>query len=320
MHQAPAACDSPVAIVPPTSRGLGVHDSSGIPLGPADGDIHYALSDDPGQLPFLDEPGLTTSSVPDGPISFSRRVRRISFLPGDLFWDLQLDAHHFLSRDNLPLTLAGLGVAGWLANSNLDEDILRRIQRNISVTRTEEYHEFISEFKFLGDGYVLLPVYAGSAVLGRYFYCDHPFAERFGQWGERSFRGIVIGTPTLLLSQWVLGSGRPGESVETSEWQFFADDNGVSGHAFMGAVPFLTAMHQSHDVRWKTTFFVLSTLPGLSRLTENAHYPSQVLLGWGLAWLATQAVDDTERTTFREWTLSPILGPDRMGFGVTRRY
>ena len=72
-------------------------------------------------------------------------------------------------------------------------------------------------------------------------------AMNLGEWGDRSLRGVLLGTPPLLITQRLLGGSRPGENREASEWQPFEDNNAVSGHAFMGAIPFLTAMQMTDD-------------------------------------------------------------------------
>ena len=65
------------------------------------------------------------------------------------------------------------------------------------------------------------------------------------EWGEKSFRTILLGGPVLLVSQRLTGGHRPEE--DGSEWNFSLDSNGVSGHAFMGAIPFLTAAHMTDN-------------------------------------------------------------------------
>jgi hypothetical protein len=52
---------------------------------------------------------------------------------------------------------------------------------------------------------------------------------------------VVVGAPPLYVMQQVTGSSRPGEGSAGSHWHFLNDNNGVSGHAFIGAVPFLAA-------------------------------------------------------------------------------
>ena len=40
----------------------------------------------------------------------------------------------------------------------------------------------------------------------------------------------------------------------------------------------------------KELLFASSTLTGLSRLNDKKHYLSQIILGWGLAFLATETI------------------------------
>lgn len=234
--------------------------------------------------------------------------------------DTQSDYRNFYSRKNLPVAASFLGVGAWLANSDLDQNILEHIQDNITFnSSTNEYQEFVGEFRFFGEGYFLLPIYASTALLGKHVFSGNANAEVAGEWGERCVRGIFVGAPPLMISQYLIGGSRPGESGEKregSEWQFLKDNNGVSGHAFMGAIPFLTAFHMAKDPRAKVFYFAASTLPALSRITENGHYPSQALLGWGLAYMATSSINQTENGTFQ---VAPYLSENGVGLGATFR-
>jgi membrane-associated phospholipid phosphatase len=89
------------------------------------------------------------------------------------------------------------------------------------------------------------------------------------------------------------GASRPAEDVG-SKWHFWNDNNGVSGHAFVGAVPFLAAAEMVESPLLKGTLYVCSTFVGFSRMTTDSHYPSQVFLGWYLAWASSVAVNRTE--------------------------
>ncbi len=233
--------------------------------------------------------------------------------------DATTDLRNFYSKRNLPLFVGAFGIGAIMANSDIDQDVLEHIQSNITYVGSDEYQTAVSEFKFFGEGYYLLPVYAGTAILGKHFLQDHELAYQMGEWGERSFRGILIGTPPLLISQYVLGGSRPSETNEGSEWQFMGDDNGVSGHAFMGAVPFLTAAHMSKGIKKKAFFIVLSTIPALSRITENGHYPSQAFLGWVLAYAATKSVARTEKLP-DDVTLYPLIDNNGIGAGVSIKH
>ncbi|HEX3870986.1 MAG TPA: phosphatase PAP2 family protein, partial [Pirellulales bacterium] len=45
----------------------------------------------------------------------------------------------------------------------------------------------------------------------------------------------------------------------------------------------------------KAAFYGLSIMPALSRINDEAHYPSQAFLGWFMAYAAATAVDNTQR-------------------------
>ena len=81
-----------------------------------------------------------------------------------------------------------------------------------------------------------------------------------GLWGERSMSAFVVGAPPVMLLQRLTGSSRPGETSHDSSWSFWSDNNGVSGHAFMSALPFVTAAKATESPLWKTVFYAGSTL------------------------------------------------------------
>jgi membrane-associated phospholipid phosphatase len=101
---------------------------------------------------------------------------------------------------------------------------------------------------------------------------------------------FVVGAPPLYALQWATGASRPDESSAGSRWKPFQDANGVSGHAFVGAIPFLAAADMVESPLLKGTLYVCSTFVGFSRMTTDSHYPSQVFLGWYLAWASARAV------------------------------
>jgi hypothetical protein len=90
------------------------------------------------------------------------------------------------------------------------------------------------------------------------------------------------------------GGSRPGEEDHGSQWRPFSDDNGVSGHSFVGAVPFLSAAYMTDNRFLRGTLIAASTLPAVSRLNDDAHYASQAIIGWSLAFFAANAVNHTE--------------------------
>lgn len=86
----------------------------------------------------------------------------------------------------------------------------------------------------------------------------------------------------------------------------------------MGAIPFLSAAMMTEDPYLRATFYVASTLPGLSRIADDDHYPSQVLLGWWIAYLAASAVDGADESRHGV-SVFPMLVPDGVGLGMEFR-
>ena len=89
----------------------------------------------------------------------------------------------------------------------------------------------------------------------------------------------------------------------------------------MGAVPFLAAAEMVENPLAKGTLYVCSTFVGFSRMTDNAHYPSQIFLGWYLAWASSMAVNRTE-THFAgmEVRVVPLPMADLGGLAVETKW
>lgn len=120
----------------------------------------------------------------------------------------------------------------------------------------------------------------------------------------------------MLAMQYIIGASRPGETSAGSHWKPFDDTNGVSGHAFMGAVPFISAAKMTDDPFWKAGLYFASALPGLSRINDDDHYTSQVILGWWMAYLAANAIDETQLVK-KNLTIQPMLFSNNgVGIGI----
>ncbi len=71
----------------------------------------------------------------------------------------------------------------------------------------------------------------------------------------------------------------------------------------------------------KGTLYVCSTFVGFSRMTDDAHYPSQIFLGWYLAWASSLAVSRTEHHfAGMEVQVMPLPLGDLGGMGVQARW
>ncbi|MFH1265348.1 MAG: phosphatase PAP2 family protein [Planctomycetota bacterium] len=226
--------------------------------------------------------------------------------------------HYYYSRANLGMLAAGVGLAAVLANTTFDTSLRDHYQANLRDIPTDEVSEAVHTPEVLGNGYFTIPAFAATAVVGSWFD-EAPLGQGLNEWGQRSLRTILVGAPPMLAMQVITGASRPGETGEGSQWKLFEDNNGVSGHSFMGAVPFLSAAKMTDDPFWKAAFYAGSTLAGFSRVNDDRHYPSQVMLGWWMAYLAATAVDHTHRNG-EYFSVFPLPLADGIGAGIDYRW
>jgi membrane-associated phospholipid phosphatase len=253
--------------------------------------------------------------------------RKLSSFFDRKFPDLLSDYRNFyFNRESIGGLFIALGGAAVLANTSLDQDFENWFGRNIrqpnsdnhSLNKFNEFTKTFGEtpvilfFALSTIGYKLLPNLS--------IYSESGFAQKslFGEYVTRVSRGYLIGTPLNLVGQAFIGAGRP--SSGTSAW-FKGSFNGVSGHAFVGAVPFITAAQMTDNFWLKCVLYTCSTFTGISRIYDNAHYLSQALLGWYLAYLASCAVAKTERKKFQQnFRLFPIIDNDSAGIGIIAKF
>ncbi len=228
------------------------------------------------------------------------------------------DHRHFYSLDSMVGLSYGLAGGALMANTKFDNTVQAHFQASVRNAGSDEWFHTLEAQKKLGNGYYTIPVFAIAWAAGSLLE-DDPIADNVGEWGERSIRSILVGAPPMLATQYIVGGSRPGESTAGSDWKLFQDHNGVSGHSFMGAIPFLTAA-QMAEVSWvKFALYAGSTLVPLSRINDDDHYASQAFLGWWFALLATKAIDSTQRG-HTNWTFAPWLEPGTSGFAVEYRF
>jgi hypothetical protein len=235
---------------------------------------------------------------------------------GDLLQAAGADYRNYYSRENLAWLGVGLTVVAPLANTAADQNFQHWYQSQVRTAGTDRVSKVIRN---LGDGAYTVPALAGVFLLG-YVFPDDPAAATLGCWGELSLRTMAVGVPPMLLMQYALGAERPGASATDSSWKPFQNNHGVSGHAFMGAVPFVCAANMTEDPLWKAAFYFASTWVGISRINDDRHYLSQALLGWWMAYLAASAVDRTEEAASRVRIFPVLVTADGMGAGATIEY
>ncbi len=218
----------------------------------------------------------------------------------------------YLDRENL--TKLGISVAGAavFANTGMDRYIRNKYQNNL---RSKDTDKATKIFNISGTALVLVtvPVYIGTYGAGLLLH--NPTME---EWAQKSFRATVVGGPALLFLATAAGADRPTEG--DSRWKPFQNIHGVSGHAFIGSIPFITAAKMSENPYQKALFYGLSTFTGLSRINDDLHYFSQVAMGWYLAYLSCAVVE--KGNDQREGRMHVQLAPVPKGIAITvqKRY
>lgn len=219
--------------------------------------------------------------VNDGPTNSTPRV-----VWKANFWDAVIqDYKEHYSPTGLIYLGGLLSVGGIFANTSIDMEISHYWQNHIRSNKTNQLSEAVDTFTQLRQIRVVIPSYLTAMALNDTL--QSPWTEPVGRWGEHSIRVLLLGAPQQAILTEALGSHRPyGESG----WSWFDSNRGVSGHAFYGAVPLISAAAVSESWQAKCFFYSLSTLPALSRINTNKHYFSQALMGWSIAFLSSQSV------------------------------
>ncbi len=214
-----------------------------------------------------------------------------------------------------------LGFGAILANTSCDENFQNWYQDDVRSHGTGDLSRIAKVF---GEGSFIIPAFFATSFAYRYmeeyWNLESGCVKGFGEWSSRVSRAMLVGIPPLLLGQYVVGASRPNENPWGSQWKPFDDINGISGHAFIGAIPFITAAQMTDRVWLKSLFYFGSTMTAWSRVNDNCHFLSQVLLGWYLAYLSCNAVSRAENPAFgRGLTVFPLVTTDTVGIGVMYR-
>jgi len=223
------------------------------------------------------------------------------------------DHSHFYSPLCLAALAASVGVAAPMANGSADEDVHHWYQERI---HRDGMDPVSTTAGIAGQVWVVLPVGLEFARL-----LGHVDEEAFHdgglfEWSNRSLRACAVGYPPILALFGLLGGDRPSDGP--SHWEPLHGFHGVSGHTFVGAVPFLTAAAMTDNVFLKAPLIVGSFATGWSRIHDDKHYLSQVLLGWWIAALATWSVDQTQQSA--PWSITPTADPDGAGVALQWRF
>ncbi|MCX7823551.1 MAG: phosphatase PAP2 family protein [Syntrophobacterales bacterium] len=213
------------------------------------------------------------------------------------------DYNNFYSKDRLVRTGIVFSLGALMANTPCDEEIQSLYQTKIRSSMTDA---FSKKARLLGEWKYLMP---SSALLASLSLFDD--RSYLGNLGAKTLRSYLVGGLPVFVMQRVTGASRPGQDKHGSSWDLFGDSNGVSGHAFFGAVPFLVLAKTQEASLAKYAFYGGSLAAAFSRLNDSYHYFSQILLGWYLAYEATDAVFETKGVN--RTLIFPVIGLNKYG-------
>jgi len=228
-----------------------------------------------------------TSPAPHHPTEYEKNWA------SNLSQDIQRDFKNYFKSDNLLILGDTFLAAGVLANTGLDRAFRNHWQTDLRTKSTD--HVLAIPRTIGGLSYYYGPLFLISMGVGH--LREHTaLGNVVYNWGYRSLRTFLIGGIQQVFLTNLLGGGRP-KNNQDSKWQPFRYQTGVSGHAFYGAIPLLTAAMMSDPPLLKYGLYAFSVLPGVSRINGDCHYLSQVILGWTLAFLSARSVyqSDSER-------------------------
>jgi hypothetical protein len=303
---APAPTDAPkpeIAVSPNTGMPRLEQFKDGGNIGMA------ALAFDSGE--YMDPRYIVNSQRPDDP-GIWEMFRDDT---GEQLHRLVRDYENFYLSENLLYVGVAVAIAAPLANTNADQAIRNWYQRGAGQANAA--NSTAEVFRAFGDYQYAIPVYA-TLAFGEYLFPECAAVNTLGDFGWRSLRAMAVGAPTFAILEFGLGSARP-DNANDSYWHPFRAHDAVSGHAFVGAIPFLTGASMTDNPFLQTLLFAGSFGPAWSRIQTDDHYLSQVLLGWSIAYLSVQSVNLTECQA-RNMRIVPVDIPKGVGLGVEVKY
>ncbi len=181
------------------------------------------------------------------------------------------------------LRLGGATVlAGVLAYSGVDEAVEKLHTDAVHSTGSDRVAHGL---KFFGERFWFVNWLLVAAIDGWWQ------SSSFSRWGRTNFESMVVGLPVLWTMQRGLGANRPSSDNGNPRWRPLAAANAASGHTFISAVPWLNLAARSGFLPVALFSRIASVATGWSRLNDRKHYPSQIVLGWTIAFNAVSAVN-----------------------------
>lgn len=176
-----------------------------------------------------------------------------------------------------------LGAA--IANSPIDQYLQNGYQENIRSNFTNDLTNFWRPQGQTGALYTQIAIGAFATITS---------GTKAGDFSKELFfkstRAFIVGTIPLHLMKLLTGGSRPINSKRSSYWKPFTLRHGVSGDTYTGAILFITLAKMVDNLYLKSFLYTASTFAGIGRINDECHYPSQVFLGWMMAYAAVESV------------------------------
>jgi membrane-associated phospholipid phosphatase len=187
------------------------------------------------------------------------------------------------------LTVAAISGVGLLLYS-FDEDINAWVQGK----RTPSSDDISSVFSYVGNGGVLLGlagvIYAVGAI-------DHEDSWR--KTALLSVESLVTASILVWGTKAIVGRARPDTDESGHTFDTFTLDSGYqsfpSGHAAGAFAVATTIAEQSTVLALDIIAYSLATLVALSRIHDNQHWASDVLIGSALGYFIGKKISDLNR-------------------------
>lgn len=220
------------------------------------------------------------------------------------------DQKNFYSSENLLILGSVLTTMGVLANTSGDMKFRDWYQQHLRSSGSDRVSQYIEPIGNRPYPFIII-LSCASLNLFPDRFVELPVINTLANLGSRSVRIMLTGAPPMGLFQRLLGSPRPTQG--SSNWTPFKYATGMSGHTFLGAVPFLAAYTLAENKWLQITAIALSPLVGLSRINDNRHYLSQVIGGWSCAFIAARAI---KKNTSAKDTPEILASPGFIGLNI----
>lgn len=235
------------------------------------------------------EPAATTGSTPETPAS-STVNEQTSF--GSLFTQLPHAFAGLGRREPLLLLAAGGGAAAILSIKDTE-------MTAYAVRHTQLVHN-LAAGQVIGDGYV-----QGGIALGTYLAGRMAQSHEVTLLGAHLVRAQLVSGIITDVTKVVVRRQRPNGG----KYSF------PSGHTTSA---FATAEVLQDHYGWKVGIpaYAVGTYVGLSRMADNRHYPSDLVVGAMVGVVSARSV--TLEYRHHRFAAAPLVAPGGVGIALTR--